>query len=343
MGAPKRRSMDGPGQSLFSPVASPSYFSYNGLEKSSLVSPIKERILRLNLYFGLSCLAFSGISLSLGFPFMKRWFYCFAWWALLLVLDSLNFRRLKYSPLFKSLENFLFIIFLSVFIWLVFELFNLRLKNWSYHSLPQNDFERWLGYFLGFTTVIPALEELALLIQSVFKEKRFQLIQIYATPILLKTSIALGFLFILFIFVWPGAFFPLTWLCFIFLLEPINYARKNNSFLKDLERNDARQLLGWSLAGLLAGFIWEFLNSWAGSHWEYHLPYFNFWRVFQMPVFGYGGFLPFALEVFAIYAFFSSVYKRIKPKLLLKISILIFMGFFDLICFYLIDSLTWVH
>jgi hypothetical protein len=35
--------------------------------------------------------------------------------------------------------------------------------------------------------------------------------------------------------------------------------------------------------------------------WIYHAPWGNWLHVFEMPLLGYGGYLPFALELYAIY------------------------------------------
>ena len=136
---------------------------------------MKERILRFNLYVGLFVFAISAILLSLQFSFMKTWFYCLAWWSFILVMDSLNFRIRKVSPLSESTKTFLFSAFISVFVWLIFELFNLRLKNWYYHDLPSQLFERWLGYFIAFASVIPAMREISYFIEGFLRKKSLSL------------------------------------------------------------------------------------------------------------------------------------------------------------------------
>lgn len=301
---------------------------------------MKEKILRLNLYLGLIIFVFSALFLILNLSFMKTWFYCFAWWSFILVVDSLNFRRRKASPLSESTKSFLFLAFISVFVWLIFELFNLRLKNWSYHDLPSSIFERWLGYFIAFASVIPAMREISFFVEGFFKKKRLALFRMKPSPIFLRLCVFLGVLSIFLSLSWPRLFFPLVWLCFIFLLEPLNFWLENKTFLADLERREWTRLWSWISAGLVAGFFWELWNFWAGSRWEYSLPYLNFWRVFQMPVLGYTGFLPFALEIFAFYQLFSGMYKKLEKKILIKTVIFIFLILFYLGCFYLIDTFS---
>ncbi len=304
---------------------------------------MKEKILRLNLYFGLFGLMFSALLLVLHVSFMKTWFFCFSWWFFILIMDSLNFRRRKTSPLSDSVKNFLFSAFISVFVWLVFELFNLRVKNWTYHDLPPNILERWLGYFVAYASVIPAMREISLFIQSFLSKKRLALFRVRGAPALLKSWFFSGIILIILALTWPRLFFPLGWLCLIFLIEPLNHWLKNKTLLGDLKKGDCTLFWSWLLTGLVSGFLWEFWNFWAGSHWEYSLPYLNFWRVFQMPVFGYIGFLPFALEVFALYQLLFALYKKLQRKVVLKSMIIILLLLFYAGGFYLIDTFSLIR
>jgi len=304
---------------------------------------MKGRILRFNLYAGLLVFVMAAILLWLKTPFMKIWFYCFAWWSFILVMDSLNFRIRKTSPLSQSMKTFLYSTFISVFVWLVFELFNLRLANWHYHDLPLSAAERWLGYFIAYATVIPALSEISCFLEGFLAKKRPSFFRLEASPPFLKFCVFLGSLFLILTVAWPKLFFPLVWLCFIFLLEPLNYWLKNDTLLADLAKNDWTRMWSWMLAGLAAGFLWEFWNFFADSRWEYSLPYLDIWRVFQMPVFGYGGFIPFALEVFAFYQLFLWAKKKLDKNIPMKTAFFLILVIFYFGCFYLIDTCSLVR
>ena len=82
------------------------------------------------------------------------------------------------------------------------------------------------------------------------------------------------------------------------------------------------------------------LNWFAGSHWEYHIPYLNFGRIFQMPVFGFGGFIVFALEVFALDSFLRGVYLRLKSRPALRFAFWAVLAAFSLAVFALIDRFS---
>jgi hypothetical protein len=300
-------------------------------------------IFRWNLIVGLGIIGLAGFLLFSDASFMKTWFYIFAWWPLIFILDSVNFRMRGSSPLSQSPWNFMFAAFISIPVWLIFELVNLRLQNWSYHSLPAGLPIRWLGYGLAFASVIPALLEFSTLFQTLLIEKKIPFVPLKTTASTLNGSMLLGFFLLALCIVFPHLFFPFVWLGFIFLLEPLNLRLGLDSLLADAKEQNGNRILSWLLAGFASGVLWEALNFWAGSHWEYAIPYLNFGRIFQMPVFGYGGFLPFALEVFALYTFLGFIRRQIREKPALKAAAVVLILAFNALSFHLIDTYSLVH
>jgi hypothetical protein len=300
-------------------------------------------IFRWNLLLGLGIFFLACILLFYDVPFMRTWFYIFAWWPLIFVLDSVNFRMRGSSPLSRSPRNFMFTAFISIPVWLVFELFNLRIQNWNYHSLPAQIPLRWLGYGLAFASVIPALLELSTLFKTLLREKRIPFVPLKTTATTLNGLILLGILLLALCLMFPLLFFPFVWLGFIFLLEPVNFRLGLDSLLADAKEKNANRILSWLLAGFSAGILWEALNYWAGSHWEYTIPYLNFSRIFQMPVFGYGGFLPFAIEVFAMYTILDFLRSRMRAnRPLIAVTVVLILAF-NALSFYLIDTYSLVQ
>ena len=59
------------------------------------------------------------------------------------------------------------------------------------------------------------------------------------------------------------------------------------------------------LAGAICGILWEYWNFWATSKWHYDIPraYLGHIKLFEMPAFGFLGFMPFAVESYALYVF----------------------------------------
>ena len=51
-----------------------------------------------------------------------------------------------------------------------------------------------------------------------------------------------------------------------------------------------------ALAALICGWFWEMWNFFSLTKWEYRVPFVNRFQVFEMPLLGYAGYLPFGLE-----------------------------------------------
>ncbi|MFO7979898.1 MAG: hypothetical protein R6V00_03570 [Candidatus Aminicenantes bacterium] len=298
---------------------------------------MKKKIFFYLPYIGLFILVLSSFLLYLKIPFMETWFYSFSWWSFILIMDGINFRLNHSSFLFRSAALFVHTALFSVSVWLVFELINISLKNWIYLNLPENTIERWIGYFIAFATVIPALIELSEFFHSILPKKNLSLFRIKISSILLDTFLVIGVVGLILSLVLPKYFFPLVWLCFIFILDPINYKKNNPSLLKKMENNKWKVFWSWCLAGFTAGFVWEFLNFYSGTKWDYSIPFFDFAHIFQMPLLGYFGFIPFALEIYAVFQLFLHFKENLKNKAFLKYLIISIGFIFDIIVFYLID------
>jgi hypothetical protein len=97
--------------------------------------------------------------------------------------------------------------------------------------------------------------------------------------------------------------FAFVWIGFILLLEPLNRALGVPSLFRSWEKGDPRPTLLFLAAGGVCGLLWEFWNYWAAAGWRYTVPWPLDFGVyyFRMPILGMLGFLPFALECYAMY------------------------------------------
>jgi hypothetical protein len=209
----------------------------------------------------------------------------------------------------------LVIVGISIAAWWLFEFYNaprfwrsdLELW-WHYHNLEPNPYLRRVGYDWAFATIFPSMFLTAqLFAASVFaKQKRFRAIRFsrFTLYLLIILGAAGALLPLLIISSW---FAPLIWLSFVFFLDPINYLRGWPSIVGDLTKGEGRRLFSLLAGGLICGLLWEFWNYWALSKWSYTVPYFGNVKIFEMPVLGYLGFPPFAVECWVIYIFFRSL------------------------------------
>jgi hypothetical protein len=105
---------------------------------------------------------------------------------------------------------------------------------------------------------------------------------------------------------WGQSMFGWVWLGFILLVDPVNRRAGNPSIAGDLAAGHRARLWSLLIAGGVCGIFWEFWNYWADAKWLYIFPILENWRVFEMPLPGYLGFPPFAIEIFVLYVFAAS-------------------------------------
>jgi len=52
----------------------------------------------------------------------------------------------------------------------------------------------------------------------------------------------------------------------------------------------------YAFAALICGFFWEMFNRLSDARWVYSIPYVHGAKIFEMPLPGFAGYLPFGLE-----------------------------------------------
>jgi hypothetical protein len=55
------------------------------------------------------------------------------------------------------------------------------------------------------------------------------------------------------------------------------------------------------LGSLTCGIFWEWWNFYSYPKWYYTIPYLDFYRIYEMPVAGYLGYIPFGFELYSLY------------------------------------------
>lgn len=266
------------------------------------------------LPLGLLALGASTLGLALLLEPALSWYYQLAWWSYILAADGLN-RRLAGRSLIRDRPRELaWLADGSVAWWCVFEAINLRLGNWYYVMDHADRAVSWTGGVLAFATVLPGIVETLELIENAGLVRRASVRPLSWTGRKDTVCAAAGVLFFALPLLWPQSFFPLTWGSFALLLEPWNRRHARASFLRDLERGDAAPLLRTLLAGLVCGLLWELWNYWARAKWIYTVPGLEEWKLFEMPVLGFLGFPPFAVECLVVVRCARAVAERVAGR-----------------------------
>lgn len=232
------------------------------------------------------------------------WFFTpIQWTGLILFLDGLHKRRCGTSLASEHPGELVLLAVISVGSWLVFEGYNLVLHNWAYVGLPDNPWIRFPGYLWAFATISPGMFLIYETFSDLFpgedrttyprlRDRVFWPFVIFGAACLILPIVM------------PSPYMtPLVWIGFAFFLDPINGRLGERSILSEFFTGEFRSMPLFFLAGLVAGLLWEFWNYWALAKWEYNVPYLGQVKVFEMPVLGFLGFMPFIIESLAIYRF----------------------------------------
>jgi len=258
---------------------------------------------RIKIHGPLGILIFilAAVMLGQGREPFATYFYSFAWWSYILTVDAFVYWMRGESLIVNRTRTFLLMIPLSIFIWCIFEGFNFRLANWHYINVPHELWKRWIGYAVAYGTVLPGLCET----YHLFKEIRFfGSVSVYRwrpDPRSLHLMSAVGGILLLFPLLVPHYCFPMVWIGFALLIEPFLYRWGVDSPLRDIEKGKTSRLLALLAAGMACGLLWELWNFWAQAKWIYTVPFFEQWKLFEMPVLGFLGFPPFAVSAYAMY------------------------------------------
>jgi hypothetical protein len=247
---------------------------------------------------------------------MAIYFTPIAWTCYIVLVDAAVLAIRGHSRLHNEAVRFLWIALFSIPLWLIFEAYNLRLENWTYVGVPQPWPQALLGYAWSFATITPGIFETADLIEAFgwFHP---------ASPIRFSKGtqsgmMAFGMICLLVPLVVPrpiaSRLFVLVWIGFVFLLDPVNYRLRLPSLLDDLAHGQRARFYSLLIAGFVCGWLWEFWNYWAAAKWHYIFPMFQNWKIFEMPLPGYPGFLPFALECFVMYVTVAGVLNLLSPS-----------------------------
>jgi hypothetical protein len=112
--------------------------------------------------------------------------------------------------------------------------------------------------------------------------------------------VGLGIVFQAMVFVLPGVFYPFVWVAPFLMADGLVGYRGGRSLVDDMIGRRWQLVVSVAMAGLLCGFLWEFWNFWSVPKWIYHVPLLDFGRVFEMPILGYGGYVPFAWSIYQV-------------------------------------------
>ena len=209
-------------------------------------------------------------------------------------------------------RGYLTLFLISAPAWWLFELANLRTQNWFYEGSQYiGPVTFFLLATLSFSTVMPAVFGTAELVSTFdWLKRRGHGPHVAPTRAVLDRFLFGGLLMLALMLLWPRYFYPLLWLSLYFILDSLNARLGNPSLLAHTGRGDWRPILALWSGILICALFWEMWNYYSYPKWIYHVPFLGFAHIFEMPALGYLGYLPFSMELYALYHLLMGLLRR---------------------------------
>jgi hypothetical protein len=222
------------------------------------------------------------------------------WVAYIITLNALTYRRAGRCLLLDQPLPFLLLFPVSAAFWWFFEYLNRFVQNWYYVGTQFGPVEYFLYASFSFSTVLPAFAstrdwllsfpQIENTFQS-FPSFRVSRPRCLAAVVLIAAGTGLLLLGLL-----PQYLFALLWISPLLILVSLQVLLQEDHLLKALAHGDWALVLSSALSALICGFFWEMWNYWSLAKWTYQIPFVDRFRIFEMPLLGYAGYLPFGVE-----------------------------------------------
>lgn len=230
--------------------------------------------------------------------FMQHHTFVLVWLSYIALANAVLWKRTGRSPLTHQTLPYLSLFPLSAVFWWSFEFLNRFTQNWFYQNVEHFSPAAYaLLATLSFSTVLPAItvtahllaSELELnLVPSAQARRYASRFELHAGKLLAACALTL---FLLPAF--PNALFPVLWVTPPLLIVALRQKLGEHPALP-LPGTAARVCL-WALAGLACGVLWEMWNYFSLARWVYYVPAVQAFHLFEMPLLGYAGYLPFGI------------------------------------------------
>jgi hypothetical protein len=236
------------------------------------------------------------------------WFWLFQphtflpiWAGFILAVNALAVKRSGSCLLLRRPIGFALLFPASAIFWWIFEFFNRFVQNWYYTGIEGMGPGQY-SYFssMAFATVLPgvlSMIDLLLTFPALGNGlARCRPIRLSAPLWIPAVLLAFAGLGLALIGIFPDQLFALLWVSPLLIALCLQRLAGRPTLLHPLSHGDWRPVVVSALAALTCGLFWEMWNTSSLARWTYSIPYVQRFYLFEMPILGYGGYLPFGLE-----------------------------------------------
>ena len=226
------------------------------------------------------------------------------WLSYIVVVNALASRRTGRCMMTHETGYFLSLFPFSAIFWWLFEYLNRFVQNWYYTGSEYDPLTYFTLATVSFSTVLPAvLGTRDWLMSANWIKERFTGLPGWAPrrpKAWAVAGLALASGSLAGIGIWPDVLFPLLWISPLILIISTRQLAGQPHPLTPIARGEWRPVVAAAAAALLCGVFWEMWNFLSLAKWIYAIPYVQAAHIFEMPLPGYAGYLPFGLECAAV-------------------------------------------
>ena len=243
------------------------------------------------------------------YPFIPLWL------GFIVLMNALCVRRSGRSLLTDHPRLYLLTFPVSSAFWWFFEYLNRYVWNWYYVGVPGIGAVEYVVFAtLCFSTVLPAVTAIAAWLGTFghFSETAYAdmgRVNLRG-PVSCATMSALAATGLVGIVFAPQYAFPLLWISPLMVFVLVQILLREPCVLDDLAVGNWSLVFRFAVAALLCGIAWETWNYYSLAKWIYAVPYVHRFQIWEMPIIGFCGYLPFGMECAAVAAWLSPVLVR---------------------------------
>lgn len=227
------------------------------------------------------------------------------WFAAIFTFNAVAKGRSGHCPLTDRPFLYLASFPVSSLFWWFFEYLNRFVWNWYYvETSTMNALRYVVVASVCFSTVLPGIWAMAEMLGTfrLFDDRNFNgLSKINCRSVTSLTVLSIlsacGLVGIVFR---PQYFYPFLWISPLLMFVLVQFAFRESCVLDALAEGRWGLVFRFSVAALCCGFCWELWNSQSYVKWIYNVPYVYGFKVFEMPLVGFAGYLPFGVECAAV-------------------------------------------
>ena len=248
----------------------------------------------LVLFWILAWTRFTGFADFQGLTFTPLWI------SFIVVLNALTYRRTGHCFVVDHPRFFIALFLWSAVFWWYFEYLNRFVQNWRYVGLgPMSAAYYAVHSTIAFSTVLPAifsacdfLRTFPFLTNRAWRRpwKSSRPTRLSWTLLFFSSVCLIG------LGIWPDYFFPFLWVAPLLFMLAIQMRWGKSMLVLALTKGQWQIVTIPACAALLCGFFWEMWNFHSAAKWVYAIPFVDRFHIFEMPLLGYAGYVPFGLE-----------------------------------------------